>query len=297
MQHLPILEKISNIPSDSETSFSADSPLIDAEIGRKSRVIVCGYPKSGNSWVTRLVAEILRCPVVGYWCEPFSNEESMEGVDRESAFRCFKSHHSRGQLRHTLSLYGNGSERIIYVHRDPRAVVVSAAHYFRFRPARATVQKLLLGYPGVSAFYGRFFQSRKRSLDVALRGVVNGTDLWPWMGISWGEHVQGFPREQGVLHLAYEDLREDSPGEARRIAEFLGCERTDDELESAVEAQRFERKKQELKAAGKRRQARLLRRGDVDSWKKELSEGQLRYLEGHLSSLMKSFGYNPQSGR
>ena len=58
----------------------------------KTRIIVCGYPKSGNTWLTRLVAEIIMSPVVGFWMYPLHNEVAIEGLDRKSDYMCFKAH-------------------------------------------------------------------------------------------------------------------------------------------------------------------------------------------------------------
>ena len=35
----------------------------------KNKVIITGYPKSGNTWLTRLIAEALDSPVIGFYNE------------------------------------------------------------------------------------------------------------------------------------------------------------------------------------------------------------------------------------
>lgn len=54
-------------------------------------VIVSGYPKSGNTWTTRLVAEAIGCPVKGFWGSDH-NEIAIEGAERDSEFLVYMSH-------------------------------------------------------------------------------------------------------------------------------------------------------------------------------------------------------------
>ena len=53
-------------------------------------IIVVGYPKSGSTWITRLTAELVGCPITGFWNQSNQNEIAREGQDRTSDFRCFK---------------------------------------------------------------------------------------------------------------------------------------------------------------------------------------------------------------
>jgi hypothetical protein len=52
-------------------------------------VIIVGYPKSGNTWVTRLVAELIGCPVVGFLDYDDQPEIAREGLNRRSDYQCF----------------------------------------------------------------------------------------------------------------------------------------------------------------------------------------------------------------
>ncbi|HLC16083.1 MAG TPA: hypothetical protein VJL89_07640 [Thermodesulfovibrionia bacterium] len=49
-------------------------------------IFVVGYPKSGctsfSLWLTSLVAELLECPVKGFWEEQKDNEIAIEGQER-----------------------------------------------------------------------------------------------------------------------------------------------------------------------------------------------------------------------
>ena len=57
---------------------------------KKKKVVVVGYPKSGCTWLVRLVAELIQCPVTGFWGEPDNPEIAIEGTERKSDFEFSK---------------------------------------------------------------------------------------------------------------------------------------------------------------------------------------------------------------
>lgn len=88
-------------------------------------IIIVGYPNSGNTWVTRLVAELVGCPVVGFLGSDH-NEIAIEGLQRKLPFQCFKSHHQLHELRDIKT----NTKIIIYVVREPRDICISGSKYF-----------------------------------------------------------------------------------------------------------------------------------------------------------------------
>lgn len=262
----------------------------------KKRVIVCGYPKSGNTWLARLTAEIIGCPVVGFWCLPFHKDEAVEGHERESEFQCFKAHHPFDQLTETLNIYGNGTEKIIYIYRDPRSVVVSASHYFEIGPQYPWVHKVLSCFPKGLGVYNKALHSRSYIFDTLSKGLIEGTAEGAWMREPWEKHIMGYRDKENALLLSYESLKKDPFSCSRKISRFLSISRTDSELLSSIQTQSFNRKKSQFQADGLYADAKFLRKGETDSWRSELPLKNLRYIEKKIGRSMRELGYELSFG-
>ncbi|NEQ49254.1 MAG: sulfotransferase domain-containing protein [Leptolyngbya sp. SIO3F4] len=257
----------------------------------KKRVIICGYPKSGNTWLTRLTAQILNCPVVGFWCQPFNKEEAIEGEERKSDYQCFKAHHTQELLQQTLNVYGNGTEKIIYIYRDPRAVLVSASHYFSLQPRYPQIRSILTGLPLGLRLYYKYLHTHSYKLDVLMKGFVHGTEQGSWLQEPWSQHVKGYMTRNDILFISYESLKENSLQIANKISDFLSVERSTEELEHAIEVQSFDKKKKKFEDEGKQKKASFLREGSISAWKSELQLHHISYIEQNLAPIMHELGY------
>lgn len=256
----------------------------------KRRILVCGYPKSGNTWLTRLVAELVGCPVSGLWMAPrHASEWAIEGQARVSDYECFKAHHAYRHLLNSCDREGNGTERAIYICRDPRDVVVSAANYFTFRE-RPHLHALLSRLPGGLRAYYALYEREPYRLARALEVLLHGGERTAWLHVPWRAHVESY-RASDVLFLRYEDLLADAPGCARRILDYLGLQRSDTEIATAIANQSFATKKQTLAASGDLSRANFLRSGRSGQGRAKLSPAQLQQLQTDLGDLMQTLSY------
>lgn len=171
-------------------------------------VFVVSYPKSGNTWVRFLIANLLKqgdeeidfVTINKYVPEVGRHEEIIQNLNRP---RVMKSHAS----------YVREYPRIIYVVRDGRDVYVS--YYFH---------RLKQLPPGTT--FREFLKRRNHS---------------PCL---WGEHVASwsFKKFQSpeILVVRYEDLARTCLEQLRRMAGFIGLEAKEEQLRCAVEASNFE---------------------------------------------------------
>lgn len=115
-------------------------------------IVVIGYSKSGNTWICRLVAELVGCSAVGFRRSGHS-EIAREGLNRKSRFRCWKAHHTLTEL-HIDEI--SPQARLVYVLRDPRDSSVSGAYYFPLLRL-PVLAGIFPGIPKGEAFYYRVF--------------------------------------------------------------------------------------------------------------------------------------------
>lgn len=240
--------------------------------------------------MTRLVAELAHCPVVGFW--NFDGDEmAREGLHRSSDFGCFKSHH---QLSELASQSDFNCSRIIYVVRDPRDIAISGAHYFQFErypQLREHLQKIPKGL----GLYNRIFKkipcSEHYRIARTIQAILYGSeDLHYFFRISWKAHCKPY-LERGYFYVKYEDLLMNAENECRRILNYLGLQRQDKEIAGAIARQSFHQKKAEFLKRGELEKAKFLRAGKTGQWKSKLSPEQKQLFVRELSEELAQLAY------
>ncbi|OUT55332.1 MAG: hypothetical protein CBB71_20415 [Rhodopirellula sp. TMED11] len=252
-------------------------------------IVIVGYPKSGTTWISRLVAELVGCPVTGFLGSDHK-EIAQEGPERESEFQCLKSHH---QL-HELEQMDLESKKIIYVMRDPRDICLSGTRYFRFHKwARVGMwfDNLPKSIRSIYRLLNRTMISDSFKLERMSHAVLYGAeDVHHWVRVPWSAHCQPYVDAQHFI-LRYEDLLSNPEAQCKRVVEYLGIERSESHLCDAIEKQSFANKKKEFAKSGKRSKAKFLRKGKKEQWKAAFSPVLKQSFESKIGRQMKQHGY------
>jgi len=259
------------------TSGNARDPANRRDAVKK--IVVVGYPKSGCTWATRLVAELVGCPVAGFW-QSDKKEIAVEGEHRVSDFRCYKSHH---QLRELGLRPDDPDVWLIYVLRDPRDIAISAANYFqfdRFPILTALFRSVRRGEKLYRHTLYPLLVSQNYRLDRMTEALLHGSaEVHNWCRVAWREHWRPYERA-GVPIIRYEDLLATPEEQSRRILDHLRIERSAEAIAAAVENQSFERKKEALLRRGESGRAKFLRVGKSGQWREKLpAHLQARFTE------------------
>ncbi len=254
-----------------------------------NNIIVVGYPKSGSTWITRLTAELIGCPVTGFWNAPSGIEMACEGRERTSEYRCYKAHHQLGQLNFDLPSVEN---RIIYVIRDPRDVAISGGLYFRFDTALVNkgVLRKMHSLQALYSVWYKLFKNKKQRISEMISTIIYGNDYIPWCSIPWKMHYTPY-YEKKVLFVRYEDMLEFPERECNRIIKYIDIHRETSAVQRAIMNQSFSKKKRSLIRKGKVRKAMFLRSGNSAQWKYILDKRQRDIFVTELRSDLQFFGY------
>jgi Sulfotransferase domain len=253
-------------------------------------IIVVGYPKSGNTWITRLTADLLGCPIKGFWKEPESYEIACEGQDRVSPLQCFKAHHSL----HELDLDINSSEnKIIYVVRDPRDVALSGAHFFEFNrlpKVREALEKVPLGRALYNKIVYKIVHYERCKIEQMTSAILHGNQDLSWCHIPWSKHYKSYVNRP-VLFVRYEDMLSDPLKECVKILNYLNQKRDLSFIEAVIERQSFHQKKLEFRQKKEKDKVVFMRSGKSGEWRKKLSPSQKDKLQSYLLEDLKFLAY------
>lgn len=255
-------------------------------------VVICGYPRSGTTWLSRLVAELLGCPLKGNWGYSRQLPQDVEGLERRSDYACYKSHHRLSALTGPTD---SQIHRLLYVVRDPRDVAISASHHFDvpFPGLRRVTNRLPAGallHGRLSAFLNRAVPRRlkkRRFIDAVMYGDPAISD---WLAVPWREHVRPF-RTASLPTVRYEDLLDDPVSACTYLLASIGVDKTETQIGQAIANQAFEKRKQEFRDQGQSYQYRFLRRGQQGYWKRDFTAAEKRAFARALGDDLESFSY------
>ena len=231
---------------------------------------LASYPKSGSTWLAFMIANLM---TEGCDDQRIADQRFLPGLG--------KQHEAKhrlpggGRLIRTHEKWRPQYRRAIYVVRDGRDVAVS--EYWHRR--RVT------GFDGDFASFLEYWR----------RGYFTGYG-------AWSEHVEDWldsppNRDGGVLLVRYEDLKEDTAGELRRVADFLELDASNERIGGAIQASTLEKmKKQEERSEGiKHRETgekiSFVRKGIVGDWRNTFTDDDLSKFFENSGEAMRRLGY------
>lgn len=178
-------------------------------------VVVASYPKSGNTWLKFLLADVLTDEDSDFERSesaiPLIGSRTVGSATLPSGGHLWKSHEPYSPL------FRRRCTRSIYLVRDARDVAISEYHFL--------VRK------------GRFTGELGSFLDVFIAGRADAYGSWDAHVASWTAGWRG--RDDDRITVRYEDMLDDCASAVARILRFLEVDVAPDRVALAVERNSF----------------------------------------------------------
>lgn len=238
---------------------------------RRSDVFLASYPRSGNTWLRFLLAEILTGGKVDF--DNINRFVPELSLHRGATPLLAQS----GLLIKTHELYRAEYCKAIYVVRDVRDVALS--NYAR------GVELGLLSNTSFEDFLLSF-----------LKGDASRVGTWQEHVRSWLES----PLEQsGTLHVVrFEDLRRDTDKSIQKLLAFIGVTPDPEKvrqaiLNNSIRGMRSKEDASKTLPSSTTDSGRFVRSGSVAGWREKFNPRQLSMVAHFAGNAMLRLGYPP----
>lgn len=255
--------------------FSKYNPLL---FGRNITVFdndffVVSYPKSGNTWVRFIVANLTS---TNKKVDLTKIKNLIPDMYRWSNYHLLKMKKPRYIKSHEY--FDPRYRRVLYIVRDPRSIVIS---YYMYLLKTYKIDKLM-------------------SLDEFTKGFVAGKydnyGTWQENVLSW---MSTRENDKNFLLLKYEDLLTNPFIQVQRIAKFINLNLTRKQISKAIEKssflnlQKLEKNSQPKNTflSNSRKDILFFRNGTMDEWKEILPTKSQKLIENRFGKAMKNLGY------
>jgi hypothetical protein len=208
-------------------------------------------------------------------------DDEYDAMEEGRSVRFVKCHDAYTYTADGEPLLGgaNGADGAIVIVRDPRDVAPSLANH------NSTTLDAAIDFmeDAAAAFCGKTNQQANQ-----LRQQLPG----------WGKHIESWLTQTDIpVHLVrYEDMKMDTAGALRRALAFAGSDADGSDIERAVAFADFsELKRQEtdigFREAPPKTLSGFFRRGEMGSWRDELTIEQVSRIEAAHAPTMRRLGY------
>ena len=263
---------------------------------------LASYPKSGNTWFRMLLSNLdatepadinalTERATIASARGPFDDitltesaelypseiEQLRTGVYRTIALGEYRD--GSGNFRKVHDAYAEAfgvARGAVVVVRDPRAIAPSLAHHFG-----RSIDRAIAMMASDEAFLGG--------------GYGPGSQLRQSLR-NWSAHVASWleQRDLPVFLLRYEELKAEAPMAFARALAFCGRHVSAVDARNAALFSHFDVLQAQETAQGFRERAAtapFFRRGEAESWRDELSAGQIERIETRHGAMMRRLGY------
>lgn len=236
----------------------------------RKTIFISSYPKSGSTWATRLLADILDSPSGGCMPSEDSKEVATEGQDRPGPYIVRKGHFvliddDTGPVvprLHRLAWRQLAGERIVFLVRDPRDICVSGAWHWR--------------------------QTPEKFLDRMIKGDVARCGRWDEYCDKW---MTKLDFDENFTALVYESLLANPIQCIPRVLSDLDILWNHKIVYTVVKRQSFATRKAQIGNDPKELRRNNMRKGIVGDWRNHFTPEMNDKIWDEFGWMMERLGY------
>jgi hypothetical protein len=236
--------------------MNSENKYTENYVAKKTEIFTTGFPRCGNTWLDRLLSDMLRSPL-----QPIPNEQiEYFGPSPHDGDYVIRKTHWYGNEYSGVGHYGKPS-KIVWIQRDPRDMIVSMMFYRNVQPDLISVMDSVVfdrPHDKIGAHgYRAFMQS--------------------WLEPSPFDYKFDYMTRYELLHTQpYVELQ--------HIAEAVTGDILDKEwVEGVIWRQRFDRWANKYEHS--------MRKGEAGDWKNHFKRKHGEYITEAIGDLMLSQGY------
>jgi len=253
-------------------------------------IYVLSYPKSGGTWLARLLGDALNSPVGGINAVEDDKAMATEGQNRPGSYYIRHGHAvpvETGEVlipdRFSFAYKNLTDERVVILLRDPRDVAVSAA-----------------------AYWGRDLTTILHCMGRGEWPLTHGGGWVKWVRGWWGVMLNDSPwtisKHKLPFYTFYESLIA-YPVKSTSLAlqsvtygAFNGDVQESIARQSMTSRRAWTEQHGDSLNYGKEAQLRFLRKGVVGDWENHFTPEHKRLAEGYFGETMRELGYTKARG-
>jgi hypothetical protein len=198
-------------------------------------IFVCSYPKSGTTWTQNLVCRLLAAHVGMSFPEDWHLSHSAPFYEVDQYWDHNNNNKSGGlsdrMPAHTPICNGETTYRVFNTHLRPHQLPPNAKCVYVVRDGLDVLASFYYHLVNMAQADGGY----DGTPEDFCKGFLDGTILYG----KWQDHLEawlgqeGDSRSQAVLMLHYDDMKENLPREANKLAQFFGV--VNEDLKSVVD--------------------------------------------------------------
>jgi len=260
----------------------------------KNNVYVVGFPKSGNTWLARIISGSIGANIYSDVENDVINRSDYKKSVKEKDIGIQRVHWIDAEEKEILA------SKIVYIIRDPRDSFISGFyHNYRMihesNVKKSIILKLLFRWEikNFNKSWNWSLSARLHTLKTFAKNILRLK--FKGIGVenvgNWSDHVNFWTSFDNVCLVRYEDLLANPESEVTRILNTIKIDYDINSVRNSIKNESFNKKKEEFLASGDIDNFKFLRKGKSGDWRFILDKKLSKLIQEKHYLVMKKYNY------